>query len=172
MSDLDVTLADGTGDEDTSRGCGRRSIIVLDRHRPDFVFYLAGADPFEGDRLGRLSLTIDGLARATGWSPGAAAASRSPRAWAAVTAVTSMRLSQSTSTPSGRSAVPLLLTEADVRSVLPMSDLIAAMESALAEFSAGACSSRCDRADVGAAHAFFGVMPAFVPSPARLAPSW
>src|SRR5262249_41580298 len=32
-----------------------------DTHRPDIVFYLAGADPYEGDRLGRLSLTIDGL---------------------------------------------------------------------------------------------------------------
>ena len=27
------------------------------------VFYLAGADPYEGDRLGKLSLTIDGLAQ-------------------------------------------------------------------------------------------------------------
>ena len=35
--------------------------LVLKRHRPDFIFYLAGADPFEGDRLGRLKLTIDGL---------------------------------------------------------------------------------------------------------------
>ena len=34
---------------------------MLDGHRPDFVFYLAGADPYEGDRLGRLKLTIDGL---------------------------------------------------------------------------------------------------------------
>ena len=34
---------------------------MLDRHRPDLVFYLAGADPYEGDRLGRLRLTIDGL---------------------------------------------------------------------------------------------------------------
>jgi acetoin utilization deacetylase AcuC-like enzyme len=34
---------------------------VLNRHRPDFVFYLAGADPYEGDRLGRLKLTIEGL---------------------------------------------------------------------------------------------------------------
>jgi acetoin utilization deacetylase AcuC-like enzyme len=29
--------------------------------QPDIVFYLAGADPFEGDRLGRLKLTIAGL---------------------------------------------------------------------------------------------------------------
>ena len=34
---------------------------MLDAHRPDLVFYLAGADPYEGDRLGRLKLTIDGL---------------------------------------------------------------------------------------------------------------
>jgi acetoin utilization deacetylase AcuC-like enzyme len=34
---------------------------VLDGHEPDIVFYLAGADPYEGDRLGRLKLTIEGL---------------------------------------------------------------------------------------------------------------
>ena len=34
---------------------------MLDAHRPELVFYLAGADPYEGDRLGRLKLTIDGL---------------------------------------------------------------------------------------------------------------
>jgi acetoin utilization deacetylase AcuC-like enzyme len=34
---------------------------VLDVQRPDLVFYLAGADPYEGDRLGRLKLTIEGL---------------------------------------------------------------------------------------------------------------
>ncbi len=33
------------------------------KHQPDVVFYLAGADPYEGDRLGRLKLTIDGLRR-------------------------------------------------------------------------------------------------------------
>jgi acetoin utilization deacetylase AcuC-like enzyme len=36
---------------------------VLDAHRPDIVFYVSGADPYEGDRLGRLKLTIDGLRR-------------------------------------------------------------------------------------------------------------
>ena len=35
--------------------------FVFDSHRPDIVFCLAGADPYEGDRLGRLELTIDGL---------------------------------------------------------------------------------------------------------------
>ena len=31
--------------------------------RPDLVFYLAGADPHEGDRLGRMKLTFEGLER-------------------------------------------------------------------------------------------------------------
>ncbi len=34
---------------------------VLDRADPDVVFYLAGADPYEGDRLGRLKITIAAL---------------------------------------------------------------------------------------------------------------
>ena len=36
--------------------------VALDRGRPDICFYLAGADPYEDDRLGRLALTMDGLA--------------------------------------------------------------------------------------------------------------
>ena len=33
----------------------------FDRGRPDLVLYIAGADPFEGDRLGRLAVTKQGL---------------------------------------------------------------------------------------------------------------
>jgi acetoin utilization deacetylase AcuC-like enzyme len=62
-SDLDVPLADGTGDEAYLALLERHLRDVLNRHQPDFVFYLAGADPFEGDRLGRLKMTIDGLRR-------------------------------------------------------------------------------------------------------------
>jgi acetoin utilization deacetylase AcuC-like enzyme len=61
LSDLDVALPDGTGDEDYLSALRLHLDEVLNRHQPDFVFYLAGADPFEGDRLGRLKLTIDGL---------------------------------------------------------------------------------------------------------------
>ena len=60
-SDLDVALPDGTGDEDYLAALRLHLDAVLNRHQPDFVFYLAGADPFEGDRLGRLKLTVDGL---------------------------------------------------------------------------------------------------------------
>jgi acetoin utilization deacetylase AcuC-like enzyme len=60
-SDLDVALADGTGDDEYLAQLARHLPAVLKGHRPDFVFYLAGADPYDGDRLGRLKLTIDGL---------------------------------------------------------------------------------------------------------------
>ena len=60
-SDLDVPLADGTGDDDYLALLRAHLHDVLNRHQPDFVFYLAGADPFEGDRLGRLKMTIRGL---------------------------------------------------------------------------------------------------------------
>ena len=45
--------------------CDCTSLRCSNRHRPDLVFYLAGADPYEGDRLGRLKMTIDGLRPAT-----------------------------------------------------------------------------------------------------------
>jgi acetoin utilization deacetylase AcuC-like enzyme len=63
ISSLDVALPDGTGDSEYLAALGNHLTHVLNHHQPDFVFYLAGADPYEGDRLGRLKLTIDGLAR-------------------------------------------------------------------------------------------------------------
>jgi ornithine cyclodeaminase/alanine dehydrogenase-like protein (mu-crystallin family) len=62
-----------------------------------------------------------------------------------------------------------LLTEAQVRGVLPMADLIQAMEGALARFSAGDVQQPVRTVlTVGPARAFFGVMPAYVPEPAAL----
>jgi acetoin utilization deacetylase AcuC-like enzyme len=60
--DLDLTLPDGAGDVAYLDLLDRHLDAVLDRHRPDLVFYLAGADAFGGDRLGRLALTFEGLA--------------------------------------------------------------------------------------------------------------
>ena len=60
----------------------------------------------------------------------------------------------------------LLLTEAHVRSVLPMSDLIPAMESALARFSAGDVQQPVRTVlQVGRHDAFVGLMPAYDPHP-------
>ncbi len=61
VSDLDVELADAMGDDDYLALLARHLPDVLARHRPALVFYLAGADPYVGDRLGRLGLSIDGL---------------------------------------------------------------------------------------------------------------
>lgn len=61
-SDLDVELEDGTGDEPYLARLAEALDVVFD-YDPEAVFYLAGADPYEGDRLGRLKLTIDGLQR-------------------------------------------------------------------------------------------------------------
>jgi acetoin utilization deacetylase AcuC-like enzyme len=60
-SDLDVTFGDGATDDEYLSALTQHMPRVLDTHRPDCVFYLAGADPFEGDRLGRLKLSIAGL---------------------------------------------------------------------------------------------------------------
>jgi acetoin utilization deacetylase AcuC-like enzyme len=61
VSDLDVTFEDGAGDDEYLTALDEHLPRVLEAHRPDLVFYLAGADPYEGDRLGRLKLTIEGL---------------------------------------------------------------------------------------------------------------
>ena len=60
---LDVELADGTGDDEYLAVLHGTLPRVLTASSPDLVVYIAGADPFEGDRLGRLALTFDGLAR-------------------------------------------------------------------------------------------------------------
>jgi len=60
---LDVELPDGTGDEHFLTLLADHLPAVLARSQPDLVVYLAGADPHEGDALGRLGLSFDGLAR-------------------------------------------------------------------------------------------------------------
>lgn len=59
----DVELEDGTGDETYLALLEEELPRVLHESQPDVVLYLAGADPHEGDRLGRLKLTLQGLAR-------------------------------------------------------------------------------------------------------------
>ena len=61
VSDLDVVFADGAGDAEYLDALERHVPGLLASHRPDLVFYLAGADPYEGDRWGRLKLTFEGL---------------------------------------------------------------------------------------------------------------
>lgn len=60
-SDLDIELPDGTGDDAYLAALAGGMENVLAAGRPDLVIYLAGADPYAGDRLGRLALTREGL---------------------------------------------------------------------------------------------------------------
>jgi acetoin utilization deacetylase AcuC-like enzyme len=60
---LDVELDDGTGDAEYLARLEAHLPVVLRDARPDLVVYLAGADPHEGDKLGRLRLTFEGLHR-------------------------------------------------------------------------------------------------------------
>jgi acetoin utilization deacetylase AcuC-like enzyme len=62
-SDLDIGLEDGTGDAEYLALLERHLTDLLARHRPDLVFYLAGADPYQFDQLGGLGLTLEGLRR-------------------------------------------------------------------------------------------------------------
>ncbi|MDT7604733.1 MAG: hypothetical protein QOF61_2730 [Acidobacteriota bacterium] len=59
-STLDVELPDATGDEEYLQALVENLPHVFS-HVPDIVFYLGGADPYLGDKLGRLSLSIAGL---------------------------------------------------------------------------------------------------------------
>ncbi len=60
---LDVDLPDGTGDDTFLAILTELLPRVLTEAAPDLVCYLAGADPHEDDRLGRLGMTFSGLAR-------------------------------------------------------------------------------------------------------------
>lgn len=59
--DLELDLPDGTGDDAYLDGLRPLLPEALSRSQAELAFYLAGADPYVGDRLGRLSLTKDGL---------------------------------------------------------------------------------------------------------------
>ena len=62
-SDLDIELPNGSTDEAYLEALDQGLEVCARAIRPDLLIYLAGADPFEDDRLGRLSLTKAGLAQ-------------------------------------------------------------------------------------------------------------
>ncbi len=60
QSDLDIGLPNGCKDADYLNALNQ-GFDILNTFKPDFIIYLAGADPHEGDRLGKLSISKDGM---------------------------------------------------------------------------------------------------------------
>jgi acetoin utilization deacetylase AcuC-like enzyme len=60
-SSLDINLPDATGDKEYLNQLISALPHIFD-FKPDIIFYLAGVDPLQEDRLGRLSLSMNGLA--------------------------------------------------------------------------------------------------------------
>lgn len=60
-SDIDIHLADGTGDDEYLERLCEAYLGALEKMRPELVAYIAGADPYQWDQLGGLALTMAGL---------------------------------------------------------------------------------------------------------------
>lgn len=59
-SDLDVALPDKTGDEEYLRIINNTVPELIQREKPDFIFYLSGVDILDSDKLGKLGCSIEG----------------------------------------------------------------------------------------------------------------
>lgn len=62
-SSWDIHLRKGVGDEEYLDHLAKAVPAIVEKFKPDFVLYQAGADPYEQDQLGDLKLTIEGLKR-------------------------------------------------------------------------------------------------------------
>ncbi len=62
-STLDINLRDGVEDEEYCDELGKGIDEALSNFKPDLIYYVAGADPYQDDQLGGLKLSIEGLER-------------------------------------------------------------------------------------------------------------
>lgn len=60
VSDLDIELEDGTSDDQYLSILFDQLPKLIDKHKPDILFYQSGVDVLQTDKLGRLALTIQG----------------------------------------------------------------------------------------------------------------
>ena len=60
-SNVDIELSAGSGDEEYLELLRKSVPSLIEKHKPEIILYQAGADPYKGDQLGQLKLTIDGL---------------------------------------------------------------------------------------------------------------
>jgi acetoin utilization deacetylase AcuC-like enzyme len=59
-SDLDIAVPDGSGDDYYLNELKNTLPDLISEVRPDFIFYLCGVDVLESDKLGRLSMSVEG----------------------------------------------------------------------------------------------------------------
>ena len=59
-SDLDIEFDDKTGDSEYLKVLKETVPRIVDQFEPNFIFYLSGVDVLANDKLGRLSLSIEG----------------------------------------------------------------------------------------------------------------
>lgn len=60
LSNLDVALADDTGDKEYLEILNDSLSKIINDYKPDFIFYLSGVDVLETDKLGKLALSKEG----------------------------------------------------------------------------------------------------------------
>ncbi len=60
VSDLDIGLPNGTADDEYLKIINEYVPQLINREKPDFIFYLSGVDILESDKLGNLSVSVDG----------------------------------------------------------------------------------------------------------------
>ena len=60
-SSCDVGLDDGAADKEYLGALSRHIPAIMNKFKPDFLMYVAGADPYKEDQLGGLKLTKEGL---------------------------------------------------------------------------------------------------------------
>lgn len=60
QSDLDIAFEDGTNDAEFLKIISKTIPELIEKVKPDFIFYLAGVDILETDKLGKLSCTLKG----------------------------------------------------------------------------------------------------------------
>jgi len=77
-SDLDINLEDGVSDVKYLKSLSDNLPHIFDTFGPDFVFYLAGSDPYQKDQLGGLKLSVDGFRRRDELIFGLCAANKKP----------------------------------------------------------------------------------------------
>ncbi|MDT0649363.1 histone deacetylase family protein [Autumnicola edwardsiae] len=59
-SDLDIEVPDGTGDQEYLQLLKETLPALIEKEKPDFIFYLSGVDILKTDKLGRLSCSVGG----------------------------------------------------------------------------------------------------------------